>query len=315
MIVCIIVSMTACTQTELQNSNDVGSSADVNDFTQTESVETVIESNENDVVLSNDNKKTEEHDAAMLTPATETSISISDDISNASGNLNLGEIHSIDFHTFTGEMIEYVGEERFNEWFENCDGKDSGIEGCIHYANICRFIEYFDFPKEAFEEAYYGTVVFYFSDYDIDLLYESDESTVSQYYISYADRAEEREKYSSLGEIKFGIAEHAMLSHDVRMQVFFKLYCEEHNITEWSIADFIRTTGIEKNDLETLIKDITVREYPGKTVVLNCFDFDYDALYGIAQEMSVSTEETFSIIDKHNEDMVFCGQPQIRIDI
>ena len=45
MIVCIIVSMTACTQTELQNSNDVGSSADVNDFTQTESVETVIESN------------------------------------------------------------------------------------------------------------------------------------------------------------------------------------------------------------------------------------------------------------------------------
>ena len=234
---------------------------------------------------------------------------------NATDNISCDEIHSMDFHTFTSEMIEYVGKERFNEWIERCAGKDSGIEGCTYYTNIYRFIEYFDFPEDAFENLYYGTGSFYFFDYDVDLLYETDESTVSKYYILSVDREDhekEREKYASLGEIKLWIAEDAMMSENGKMKDFFDTYCKNKTIAEWSIADFVRATGISKEELKAIIGDITVREYPGMTVVLDCFDFDYDALYNNLESPNNAMEGA-SYIDKHNEDMMFCRQPQISL--
>lgn len=233
-----------------------------------------------------------------------------DNDTSATDNIGHGEIHSMDFHTYTLEMIKYVGEERFYEWNDRCAGKDSGIEGCTYYTNIYRFIEYFDIPEDEFENLYYGTGAFYFFDYDVDLLYETDESTVSQYYIPSADHQKEREKYASLGEIKLGIAEYAMMSENEKVKDFFDTYCKDKTIVEWSIADFVRATGISKEDLKAIIGNITVREHPGMTVVLNCFDFDYDALYNNSESTNHAAEGA-SYIDKHNEDMMFCRQPQI----
>lgn len=234
--------------------------------------------------------------------------------SRDAGGINLCKLHAIDFHTFTGEMIDYVGEEQFREWYNDCATKDSGIAGCLYYANIYRFIEDFAFPRAVFEAIYYGSTSFYFSDYDVNVLYDTDAETVSQYYIS-NDRNEEREKYSTLGEIKFGIAEYAAMSNDPKMNNFFEKYCRDKTIVEWSIADFIRETRIDKIELQKLITDVTVREYPGKTVVLECFDFDYDVLYNTAETMITEKADSTSVISKHNEDLAFCCQSQLSVDM
>ena len=100
-----------------------------------------------------------------------------------------------------------------------------------------------------------------------------------------------------------------------KKQEFCDVYCEGRFIVDWSIADFVRATGINKNDLQDLISDITVREYLDKTVVLNCFDLDYDALYSIAAEKPVADKDPVSVIDKINEDMVFCGREKLNIKL
>lgn len=302
-LVCVSIVLTSCASTAMHE-NDLVSGNEIDD----------IITSEKDLTDSQTPNEDEYHLSTEVNDTLQESASEVNDEPQPTGGVNLCEIHSIDFHTFTGEMIEYVGEDRFNEWFENCSGKNSEIDGCIHYANIYRFIEYFEFPKEVFEELYYGTITFYFSDYNVDLLYSADASTVSQYYMSYAEREEEREKYSSLGEIKLGIMEYAMMSTEENIKGFYETYCKDRSIVEWSIADFVRTTGIKKNDLQALIGDITVREYPGMTIVLECFDFDYDIVYSDTTLMKKTTADE-SVVDKHNEDMNFCRQSQLSVGI
>lgn len=296
-LLCMSFVLTSCTRTDIhENDTAIG--------------------NKIDDILISEKEVDETYEITEESDLRQSSTAEGDNESKATGGANLCEVHSIDFHTFTGEMIEYVGEDRFNDWFESCSGKDSGIEGCIHYANIYRFIEYFDFPKEVFEKLYYGTIAFYFSDYDVDLLYGTNESTVSQYYMSYAEREEEREKYSSLGEIKIGIVEYAMMSDDEKMKEFFDMYCADKTIVEWSIADFVKTTTVSEQELQAIIGNITVREYPGMTIVLDCFDFDYDALYDDSSElMTARTTEEPSVIEKHNEDLMFCRQSKLNMDV
>ena len=288
--------------------------------TKNKDTDTSDETDANDDILSATDvpwiiEDSEHHSPDDSTDTKQVTTENEDTDTSVTDNIGQDEIHSMDFHTYSWEMIKYVGEERFNEWIERCAGKDSGIEGCTYYTNIYRFIEYFDFPEDAFENLYYGTGAFYFFDYDVDLLYETDESTVSKYYILSVDREDhekEREKYASLGEIKLGIAEYAMMSENEKVNDFFDTYCKDKTIAEWSIADFVRATGISKEDLKAIIGDITVREYPGMTVVLDCFDFDYDALYNNPESTNHATGGA-SYIDKHNEDMMFCRQPQISL--
>ncbi len=248
------------------------------------------------------------------TETTEPETSEPDEIPEAlPGDETWCYIHSFEFHSYSMDLINYVGNDEFMSWVERCDSKAPEIEGCPFYCNIYNFIKEFDVPREVLETAYYGTAEFYFSDYNIDILYDTDEDTVNHYYMSSVDREEEREKYSSLGEIKFGIVDYAMMSSDEKMQEFFETYGKDHSICEWSIADFVKVTGIEKGDLQALIEDITVREYPGETVILNCFDFDYDVLYDIAASKITDSDKEATVIDKHNEDLVFCRQPPLEI--
>ena len=306
MFVCMIVILSSCgnvKETVIFSGEE--SDTEIHGFYLAETSETHLEDKTTENINVQKNEETIVHSVE------------SDSEPKVNGGPELCTIHSIDFHSFTGKMIEYVGEERFNEWLDSCDGKLSGIEGCLYYANISRFIKYFNIPRNVFEELYYGTMDFYFSDYNVGILYGSDEETISQYYASYSDRKEERDKYSSLGEIKIAIFENAMASKNIKMKEFIEMYCEyltptviDMNITGWSIADFVKATGIEKDELQAVIKTAIVREYPGMTVVLDCFDFDYDLLYSRAYELDAV--EPDPLTENINEDLMFCRQPLIK---
>ena len=98
------------------------------------------------------------------------------------------------------------------------------------------------------------------------------------------------------------------------MKKFFDSYCKNKRVSDWSIADFVKTTSIEKKDLQSLIESLTVIEYPDETVILNCFDFDYDAIYNGLNHKTDESPKDISFIDKINEDMLFCCQPQLSVD-
>lgn len=236
---------------------------------------------------------------------------------SAVGGANLCPIHSIEFHTYTGEMIDYVGQEQFRIWDEANMDKESGIEGCTYYSNIYRFINDFEIPKSDFEALCFETSAYYYFDYNVELLYGSDFSAINQYYTSYSERVDFREKLASLGDIKYGLLEYAMSSTDEKMKSFFENNCDNNivNIVNWSIADFVRETGINKSDIEALIFNITTIEYPDKTVTLNCFDFDYDYLYSEVNAISNTGNLQVPIIQKINEDLLFCQQSEINIPI
>lgn len=230
------------------------------------------------------------------------------------GGAELCPIHPLEFHSYNYLLISYVGNENFAEWVETNSNLTSTIEGCPYYGNIYRFIQHFDIPREVFEANYYGTPIYYYEDHNVELLYGENENAVNQYYMSYVEREEEREKFSSLGDIKIGIVEYARLSAEENMKVFYETHCKDKMIVDWSIADFVRTTGIKKKDLQDLIGDITVQENPGMTIVLECFDFDYDILYSDTTLMKKTTADE-SVVDKHNEDMNFCRQPQLSVGV
>lgn len=241
-----------------------------------------------------------------------------DTASGAMGGANLCPIHSIEFHNYTGDMIDYVGgQERFIAWHNANMEKESGIEGCPYYPNIYRFINYFDIPKNDFEALCYETANYYYFDYNVDLLYGNDFSAINQYYTSHSEREDYRERLASLGDIKYGILYHAMSSTDEKMRSFFDSHCENNtlDLINWSVADFVRETGISKSDVKALISDITTIEYPGKTVTLNCFDFDFDYLYSDDNAISYTENSKTSTIQKINEDLRFCQQSLINIPI
>lgn len=231
------------------------------------------------------------------------------------GGVTLCPVHPVEFHSYSSILINYVGGDVFAEWIADNDNMVPTIEGCTYYGNIYRFIHDFKVPREFFESMYYGTPMYYYEDHNVDLLYGDDEEAVNQYYLSYLDRTEEREKYQSFGEIKYRLVEYASASTDLKMQSFFDEYCNGHTIADWSISDFVEVTGISKDELISLVNGFKVKEYPNMTVVLNCFDFDYDSIYGeVNSDDSVTVSGVYSI-DKHNEDMEFCRQPQLSVDL
>ncbi len=235
--------------------------------------------------------------------------------SGATGGANLCPIHSIEFHTYTGEMIDYVGQEQFRIWDEANMDKESGIEGCIYYSNIYRFINDFEIPKSDFEALCFETSVYYYFDYNVELLYGSDFSAVNQYYTSYSEREDYREKLSSLGDIKYGILEYAASSKDEKMRSFYDSHCNNNilDLVNWSIADFVLETGISRADIESLISDITIVEYPGGVFTLNCFDFDFDYLYSDNNAVISTGDSKVPTIQKINEDLRFCKQSPINM--
>ncbi len=229
---------------------------------------------------------------------------------------NLCPIHSIDFHSYTSEMIDYVGgQEQFIAWHDANMDKESGIEGCPYYPNIYRFINYFEIPKSDLEALCFAGPTYYYFDYNVELLYGSDFSAINQYYTSHSEREDYREKLASLGRIKLDILNYAMSSTDEKMSSFFDSHCDNNilDTINWSIADFVRETGISKSDIEALIYDITNIEYPGGTLILNCFDFDFDYLYSDDNTISNTENSKAHTIQKINEDLRFCQQSPINI--
>lgn len=214
----------------------------------------------------------------------------------------LCEVHSIDYHSYDGELIDYVGNDAFMDWVRKTEPVP-GPDGCLCSGNIYRFIHEFGIPQEVFEDKLYRWG-FWNSDYPVELLYGADAETADAYYRDYAAREAYLEKKVSHMEIRFGLLDLAKDTAEYRP--FYEKYVVDSRIQPFSVADFVRVTGIPKEDLRSLMESWITVEYPGHTKVRNCFPWDFDLLYEIASEPEKTTP-----LGKINEDLQFCGQPEI----
>ena len=158
-------------------------------------------------------------------------------------------IHSFDYHTYPGALIDYVGQDAFDAW---CDPYQTPDENGCYTNNIYKFIKDFDIPYEVFAEWYYG-IEYYSSDHAPALLYGDDIAAVEQYY----SRSAEIERETSKSTFHFFCSFKEMLEKDARnaddaaSRAFVETFCEDGRVcvANWSIADYIRTTGITQDDL------------------------------------------------------------------
>ena len=158
-------------------------------------------------------------------------------------------VHTFDYHSYPDTLINYVGYDTFAAWYAPHQTPDEN--GCYEN-NIYHFIHDFDIPYEVFADWYYG-----FSYYDTDhapaLLYSDDITAVEQYYSSpsESEREQENEIFSVFGRFKWRLEENARAADDAASRAFVDAFCEDGyvSIANWSLADYIRTTGIIQEDL------------------------------------------------------------------
>lgn len=214
----------------------------------------------------------------------------------------LCEVHGFDYHSYSGELIDYVGNDAFMDWIEANDSPP-GRDGCPFGGNVYRFIHEFDIPRAVFEDRLYRWG-FWNTDYPVDLLYGADAEAVDAYYRDYEAREDWLEKKVSHMEIRLNLLD---LAEDTEAyRPFYDKYVVDNRIQPYSVADFVRVTGIGKEDLRALLTSWITVEYPGYTKVRNCFGWDFDLLYEMAAEPENTTP-----LGKINEDLRFCGQPVI----
>ena len=214
----------------------------------------------------------------------------------------LCEVHGFDYHSFDGELIDYVGNDAFMDWIEANDSVP-GENGCPYGGNIYRFLHEFGIPQAVFENQLYSWS-FWQTDCPVELLYGSDAETVDRYYRDFAEREDYLEKKISHMEIRHNLFWLAEETEAYRP--FYEKYLVENRVQPYSIADFVRVTGIAKEELQALMESWKTVEYPGYTKVRNCFRWDFDLLY----ELAAMPEQT-TPLGKINEDLLFCGQPMI----
>lgn len=214
----------------------------------------------------------------------------------------LCDVHGFDYHSYDGELIDYVGNDAFYAWVETAHTVPVK-DGCPFSGNIYRFIHECDIPQAVFEDRLYRWG-FWNTDYPVDLLYSADADTVDEYYRNYEDREDWLEKKTSHMEIRLNLLDLAKDTEEYRP--FYEKYVVDNRIQPFSVADFVRVTGIAKEDLRALLESWITVEYPGHTKVRNCFPWDFDLLYELTAEPEKTTP-----LGKINEDLRFCGQSVI----
>ncbi len=116
--------------------------------------------------------------------------------------------HTPDYHSIDSELIDYIGQEKFNEWYIAAAGS---IYTDIFFEdiNIVRFIRDNEIPKEIFTSVYYDTSSYYYYDYDVDLIYSDDDKAIEDYFTDKETSIKRHDKKRTVAETKSLLARKA----------------------------------------------------------------------------------------------------------
>ncbi len=156
------------------------------------------------------------------------------------------------FYMLSGKLSNIIDTDKLPDWEEAVKSVEipKGEDPFI-YENIYEFIRFFDVSRDAFEDLYYSTNLYYLYDYDFDLLYGNDKEKVYAYYRTEQDDFLKRNTESY---IKKDIREY------VGSEKFYQWLIDskeeaygDHYDTSWGIAEAIFAFDIPRNVIEEII--------------------------------------------------------------
>lgn len=209
-----------------------------------------------------------------------------DNEGSAGGTTTLCTIHAHNTHAFTHSLIEYVGEEAFNQWVSGASMQPID-EGCRNPEyTIYGFIKHFNVPKHVFEEIYY-TKCYNTYYYDVDLFYSDDEAGIQEFFLD-KDTAEDVIcKRVALDELKHGVYSK---NYNLFVQKFGDISYEAV-----TLVDMVRELNVPRELLE---------DYASKTTTGRSYDYNFDLLYlDQGNNLQLSTEE-FAEFERFNNMML-----------
>ena len=209
------------------------------------------------------------------------------------------------YHSISGDLINQIDNDKYNEWRKITNDD-------LESFNIVGFVEYFNFDKLLFQ-----TIVntrastYYWTDYNIDVIYSGDAALIEKYYTSGMERIGDILKRNYLLFFKDQLFAYLLNERSDEFNEWVKKknsnddwkYCElselipvnfDGNIRQWSIAEVVTAFNIPKDDVEKA-KNLAEKS------VSAAFTFDIELLYDenkraeIENELLGSTE--FSSID------------------
>ena len=211
------------------------------------------------------------------------------------GESSMCKVHYL-YHNFAGSLIDYVGQDKFDEWLESVSETENLSEDCSCNANIKNFIDYFDIPYEVFVVK--GNLTDHL-EYDPEILYFGTEEEIEAHFRDF-------EKFSK---------DYIITEHLLKLELNLKKKCAE-KLTEYadrearfSIPELVVYGGITKDELIKAIEEVSENIYE-KFGEVYTFEYDIDGLYpnGVATLYDAYAKEDESDFDSFSRlNAIFCG--------
>ncbi|MBQ8524843.1 MAG: hypothetical protein IJ457_09495 [Clostridia bacterium] len=200
------------------------------------------------------------------------------------------------YHNFAGSLIDYVGQDKFDEWLESVSETEDLSEDCPCNANIKNFIDYFDIPYEVFVVK--GNLTGHL-EYDPEILYFGTEEEIEAHFRDF-------EKFAK----DYIITEHLLkLGFNLEEKYADKLTEYADRTVRFSIPELVVYGGITKDELIKAIDEVSENIYE-KFGEVYTFDYDIDGLYpdGVATLYDAYAKDDESVYDRVSRlDALFCG--------
>ena len=200
------------------------------------------------------------------------------------------------YHSFDSLLIQYVTSEKFNEWV-NSKVIPSAI--CPYDSqNIYEFIKHFAFPRDAFEDLYYNTSMYYTHDYDIDLLFSGDAERINEYY----------ENGGAYNAFVFKSLDYSVKIHLMNLidEAKYNEWMSEKSYTSlvmWSIPEFIYKFEVSQEHFMSIVDAIKHPAIPEPEAPKEDNSED------------VSSDKSFYGLCDYNYDMIYKKSANLQAEI
>lgn len=219
-------------------------------------------------------------------------VTVDDTAGSVGGGSNVCKVHCPElFHTIPGDLCNYIGFDKVNEWGESRTTKEGTIaeeDKCLNPEfTIVNFIEYFDITREQFID---NTNFLTKTKYDVDILYSGDAEVIEEYFTNNELYEINRSKTENYWNLSITLNEMHWKATNIQGSI--------------SIVEAVTELGIKREDLEKMIEDCKEKNYEAYGVS-ETFDYDIDSLY---------SEDVLSIykIDSYGEEKT--GERALSLD-
>jgi len=202
-------------------------------------------------------------------------------------------VHISDYHSYPGELIDYIGDE-FYDWVYSEESKpDSDLTDDCPYShcNIIECLKYFDISEEEFTEMYYKEW-YYSYKYAPDIMYSGNTAAIQEFFLEdYSGK--ENTEYINRSNIWSAKLDLRLKLSDMAVDEQIIEKYQELPLTAWTFVDIIRDAQISRSTFEEFLAEPNSRTFSDA--------FDEEAIYnqveateniGTAELNAVNSEET-----------------------